>query len=102
MLCAHCLSLSVSLSAYTRQTARRYNIPGSIIARAEALSLAFDQLCRGRAPQREAETSDAAVVRDAGGLSDNEGAWWPSNGGGWSDGPGGAKGMEDAAEVSYM
>lgn len=119
-------SLSFVLPPFPK-TARKYNVPDSIINRAETLCLAFDKICRGR---ETAQASDGSMTGQEeflakatvalhrgtktrhdgkGGDHRNEGwqrlrtwttGWWPNSGRGW-DGDlfGGSKKMEEAARV---
>ena len=97
------------------KTAKKYNIPGRVIARAEALSVAFDDVCRGRRKTRTAiSIPSSSSRRDANGHDerprdeatnlgggDGDGqAWWPSDGRGWGgNSPGGVRSMTDAAQA---
>lgn len=74
------------------KTARKYNIPGSIITRAKALSAVFDDVCRGSS--RGAESA---------GEREESPSWWPSEGRGWGGkSPGGFRTMTDAIKASLI
>ncbi|CAN0303300.1 unnamed protein product, partial [Ectocarpus sp. 12 AP-2014] len=81
------------------QTAKKYNIPASVIARAQALSENFDQVRRGGGSSSSSSSSKAST-NGGGDVSAN--VWWPSEDGeGWGGGSsaGGFKTMEDASQV---
>ncbi|CAN0044287.1 unnamed protein product, partial [Ectocarpus fasciculatus] len=87
------------------QTAKKYNIPASVIARAQALSEKFDQVRRGGGNSSSSSSSKAST--NGGGdvsVSDDDGGdvWWPSEDGeGWGGGSsaGAFKTMKDATQV---